>query len=190
MLVDITYNRERAVEYARRWANDRNPLFTNFTGRGGDCTNFISQCIFAGCPVMNFTQTFGWYYISEGDRAPAWSGVDELYSFLTGAPDFSSQNGGIGPYGALPTNVSEVQIGDIIQLRNTEGNYYHTLIISGFEDNDVLVCAHSDDALDRRLSTYNYASLRIIHILGGRIFVNTDMPFSDIINGVAISSLK
>lgn len=190
MLVELIYNRERAVEYARRWANSRNPLFTDFTGRGGDCTNFISQCIFAGAPVMNFTPTFGWYYISENDRAPAWSGVDELYSFLTEAPDFSSQNGKIGPYGFEATMANQVAIGDIIQLRNANGSYYHTLIISGFDENDVLVCAHSDDALDRRLSTYNYDSLRIIHIVGARAFIDTTLPFTNVRDAIEIRSLK
>ena len=92
MLLPLPYDRRRAVEYARRWALSRNPLFVNFAGQGGDCTNFVSQCILAGCSVMNYTDTFGWYYISPSDRAPAWSGVDELYSFLTAAPDFARVN--------------------------------------------------------------------------------------------------
>ena len=33
------YDRAHAVAYARRWALSRNPLFYDFTGIGGDCTN-------------------------------------------------------------------------------------------------------------------------------------------------------
>ena len=84
MLLELPYDRQRAVEYAQKWALDRNPLFLDFTGKGGDCTNFVSQCIFAGCGVMNYTPTFGWYFISSDDRAPAWTGVDELYSSVWG----------------------------------------------------------------------------------------------------------
>ena len=47
MLITLEYDRARAVEYARRWALARNPLFLDFTGLGGNCTNFVSQCIFA-----------------------------------------------------------------------------------------------------------------------------------------------
>ena len=36
MIVEKPYDRERAVEYARRWALSRNPLFIDFTGIGGD----------------------------------------------------------------------------------------------------------------------------------------------------------
>lgn len=89
MLASLPYNRERAISYARRWALDRNPLFFDFTGRGGDCTDFVSQCILAGCCVMNYTPDFGWYYISVEDRAPAWTGVEFFYDFITGASDFA-----------------------------------------------------------------------------------------------------
>ncbi|MBR2024561.1 MAG: amidase domain-containing protein, partial [Clostridia bacterium] len=54
------YNRENAVKYARKYALMRNPLFFTFEGIGGNCTNFVSQCILAGSCVMNFTPTFGW----------------------------------------------------------------------------------------------------------------------------------
>ena len=33
------YNRQLAVEYAHRWAYDRNPKYYNFSGIGGDCAN-------------------------------------------------------------------------------------------------------------------------------------------------------
>ena len=186
MLITIPYNRERAVEYARRWALSRNPLFIDFTGRGGDCTSFVSQCIFAGCGVMNYIETFGWYYISPEDRAPAWAGVDEFFKFITGAPEFVEANGGVGPRGFDVTRGEDIEIGDVIQLRNMQGEFYHSLLISGFTDNDILVCAHSDDALDRPISTYNYSSLRIIHIENAAIDFNTDTIFDNLINGVSL----
>ena len=183
MLVNVPYNRDRAVEYAKTWALSRNPLFIDFTGQGGNCTNFVSQCLFAGCGVMNFTPTFGWYYRSPNDRAPAWSGVDELYRFLIGVPEFVEANGGVGPYATDARDAQKIELADVIQLANTEGDFYHTLIISGFTDNDVLVCAQSDDALDRPLSTYNYASLRVLHIEGARIEFDTEESFRKLLEG-------
>ena len=58
MLVTKPYNRERAVEYAKRWALDRNPLFVDFTEIGGNCTNFVSQAVLAGSCTMNYTPDF------------------------------------------------------------------------------------------------------------------------------------
>ena len=35
---------------------------------GGDCTNFVSQSLYAGCGEMNFSQENGWYFISADDQ--------------------------------------------------------------------------------------------------------------------------
>ena len=183
MLIELPYDRERAVAYAKKWALTRNPLFYDFADVGGDCTNFVSQCIFAGCGIMNYTPTFGWYYVSPIDRAPAWSGVEELYSFLTETPEFREENGGVGPYAVDARSVRSIEVGDVIQLQNKEGGFYHTLIITGFSDRDILVSAHTNDALDRPLSSYDYASLRILHILGARLDWNLDTRLGGFFDG-------
>ena len=186
MITTLPYDRDRAIEYARRWALSRNPLFIDFTGIGGNCTNFISQCLLAGGGVMNYTPTYGWYYISPDSRSPSWSGVNQLYDFLTGKPEFAAANGGTGPFATEARNNREVEVGDIIQLSNSRGQFYHTLIISEFSEGDVLVCAHSDDALDRPLSTYNYSGLRVLHVDGIRISYTGGAGFYDLIEGIAL----
>lgn len=187
MLLTKSYDRERAVTYARVWANARNPLFINFTGQGGDCTNFVSQAILAGCCTMNYTRDFGWYYRSIEDRAPAWTGVSAFYDFLTQAPDFLAANGGVGPFGR-EVSTEEVLVGDVIQLANEEGRYYHTVIVTGFDAGDILISAHSNDALDRPLSTYNYAALRYLHIDGIAVEVPLIDCYEALLNGRAILS--
>lgn len=82
-MILLPYRRMDAVAYAHYWAYRRNPAFYDFEEIGGDCTNFASQCLYAGTGVMNFTPTYGWYYRSADDRAPAWSGVEFFYNFLT-----------------------------------------------------------------------------------------------------------
>lgn len=185
MILTKPYNRERAVNYAETWALRRNPLFLNFGGRGGDCTNFTSQCLLAGSCTMDFTPDFGWYYVSSNDRAPAWTSVAFFYDFITGQPVFAQQNGGIGPFGR-EVRAREIEVGDFIQLADEEGDYYHTLIITGFEPNDILICAHTDDALNRRLSTYNYGSLRFLHIDGVRIEIPDDVCYEPLLAGTDI----
>ena len=185
MIAQKPYDRARAVTYAETWALDRNPLFLNFAGRGGDCTNFTSQCLLAGSCTMDFTPDFGWYYRNVNDRAPAWTSVAFFYDFITGNPAFAAENGGIGPFGR-EVRAREIELGDFIQLANEEGEYYHTLIITGFEPNDILVCAHTDDSLNRPLSSYNYASLRFIHIDGVRVDLPDDVCFEPLLEGIAI----
>lgn len=183
MLITKPYNRDRAVTYARRWALDRNPLFADFTGIGGNCTNFVSQCVLAGSCTMNYTPDFGWYYLSPEERAPAWSGVDFFYDFMTGASAFAMQNGGVGPFAAV-VDRDGVELGDVVQLANRVGDWYHSLIVSGFDGDEILVCAQSNDALDRPLSTYTAAAdKRFLHFEGVRIEINDDACFERLLAG-------
>lgn len=182
MLVEKPYQRERAVEYARRWALSRNPLFTDFTGRGGNCTNFVSQCILAGSCVMNRTPDFGWYFASEADRAPAWSSVEYFYDFMTGTPAFAMRNGGVGPY-AVEVPMGRVLPGDAVQYADAEGDWYHTVIVSKVENGEIYVCAHSDDSLDRPISSYNFAKARYLQIQGVRFEVDDSACFAYLLNG-------
>ena len=160
MILEKEYIRERAVLYARKYALVRNPLFYSFAGIGGNCTNFVSQCVLAGSCVMNYTPIYGWFYLSTNRRSASWTGVQFFYDFMT-------QNTGVGPFGA-PSTLEQAQIGDVIQLQNAEGVFYHTVIISEIRDGEFYICANSNDALDRPLSSYDYANLRVIHILGVR----------------------
>lgn len=156
---EIPYNRSAAALYARKWALSRNPAYYDFEKIGGDCTNFASQCIYAGAGVMNYTRDLGWYYRSITDRAAAWTGVEYLYNFLIG-------NKSIGPFGHLVTE-SEAQIGDIVQLGAHSGRFYHSPVITAVHPT-ILVAAHSYDALDIPLSSYTYEAARFIHIDGVR----------------------
>lgn len=179
MLVTKPYNRERAVEYARKWAFSRNPLFNDYTGIGGNCTNFVSQSLYAGSCTMNYTPIFGWYYLSDTERTASWSGVQFFYNFLT-------SNQGVGPYGreVMP---DQIMLGDVIQLGRTESGYYHTLLVVGDEEGVPLVAAQSDDAYGRRLDSYTYDYARYLTIDGVRLRVaSTEDCFESLYNGVAI----
>lgn len=186
MIVTKSYNRERAVEYARRWALSRNPLFFDFTGGGGNCTNFVSQCLLAGGLIMDSTETFGWYYRDVNDRAPAWTGVREFCEFMCGLGDFFAKSERQGPF-CEEVMRERVETGDIVQLANARGVFYHSLLVSGFENGDILVCAQSNDALDRPLSTYNYAAARFLHVQGVNVEI-VDIPkyFDDLIEGITL----
>ena len=137
----------------------RNPAYYDFEKIGGDCTNFASQCIYAGAQVMNYTPVMGWYYRSSYDRTPSWSGVEYLYNFLI-------NNKSVGPY-ARAVSENEVMPGDVVQLGTSSGNFYHSPIITSTNP-VILVAAHTFDAIDRPLSSYLYDTARFLHIEGVR----------------------
>ncbi len=163
--VILPYNRERAVEYAHRWAFDRNPAYYDFENLGGDCTNYASQVIYAGAGVMNYTPVFGWFYINANNRTPSWTGANYLYNFLIG-------NKGVGPF-AEEVDVQDVMPGDIIQLSFQGGGHFqHSPVIvqtgSKPEIGNILIAAHSIDRDYYPLTNYTWKSIRFLHIKGVR----------------------
>ena len=158
------YDRIAAVLYAHKWAYGRNPAFYDYEDIGGDCTNFASQCIYAGSGVMNFTPTFGWYYINANRKAPAWTGVPYLYNFLT-----RENRRSIGPLGE-PCGLEDLLPGDLIQLSFKGEGFQHSPIVVAVgrpaKPENILIAAHSYDADNRPLSTYEYRNIRMLHITG------------------------
>lgn len=59
------YLREKAVAYATTYALTPNPQYRYLpivNNNGGDCTNFISQCLLAGGTPMKFNGEYPWWY--------------------------------------------------------------------------------------------------------------------------------
>lgn len=160
----IQYNRNAAYEYAKKWAYSRNPKYYNFDNVGGDCTNFISQCIYEGTKIMNYKTDLGWYYINGNNKSPSWSSVEYLYNFLT-------QNKSTGPYGK-EIKIEDTEIGDLVQLSFDGKKYSHTVIITKKESsinlNQILVASHTFDAFNKSLTEYTFLKLRFIKILGAQ----------------------
>lgn len=156
----MAYNREKAIAYAKEWALKRNPQYFNFDGMGGDCTNFVSQCLYAGSGIMNYTKDVGWYYSSPTNRTASWSGVEYLHKFLTTSKS-------AGPYG-IELPLEHALAGDIIQLSYDGVKFGHSLFIVDIGD-DIRVAQHSSENDDNRsFTTYQYEKARLIHISGVR----------------------
>lgn len=157
----VNYNRTNAVNYAGIWALKRNPRYLDFSNMGGDCTNFISQCLYVGSNIMNYTNIYGWYYNNANHRSASWTGVEYLYNFL-----ISNKKAGVF---ATKTTIHNMMLGDIIQLGN-QSHFYHSLIVTGIgskpDYDNVLVSTHSDDFHLRPLYTYSYSAIRFLHIEG------------------------
>lgn len=152
------YNRQKVYDYAKKWSYDRNPKYYNYDSIGGDCTNFGSQCIFAGCNQMNYSKNSGWYYINGNNKSPSWTGVEFLFNFLT-------SNKGLGPKGEV-SNINTLDIGDIVQLSFNGTTFSHTLIVikNGLSVYDTLITAHTDDVFGKSVAQYSFQKYRCIHI--------------------------
>ena len=159
----VPYNRERAVAYADAWAFRRNPKYSDFSDLGGNCTNFISQCVYAGSGIMNFRSVFGWYYHSMNDRSPSWTGVEFFKNFL------QRKEENIGPF-AEEIDIENAEYGDVIQLRfhGKEAFSHSLLVMENRQGRGILIATNSEDSNHRPLSTYVAEQYRTLHILGVR----------------------
>lgn len=154
-----TYNGSGAVTYALNHALNYNDNYYDFNAYGGDCTNFVSQCMFEGgnLPMhygSSYTNTC-WYYTTSTNRSSSWTGVEELYDYIFGSTS---------KINASHSNWSSVGGGDIIQLVSG-GEGYHSLIITGiayssYGRSDLLVCAHTDDRRHVSLASYYSGSTK------------------------------
>lgn len=159
----LLYDRQAALQYAHRWAYSRNPAYYDYENLGGDCTNFASQCLYAGTGVMNLTPTYGWYYLDANQKSPSWTGVPYFYNFIT------RQDESRGPFG-VETTIEGIEPADFVQLRFRGTTFGHTPVVVEVGDpptlENTLVAAHSYDADWRPLSTYFFEEIRYLHILG------------------------
>ena len=87
----------------------------------------------------------------------------------------------------MEVSASRAQIGDAVQLYDSEDNFYHTLIISEKKDGEIYVCAHTHDYLDRPLSSYvNASGVRFIHIQAAIVEIEDDSCVEDLLSGKAL----
>jgi hypothetical protein len=158
----IEYDRSAAVSYAHRWAYSRNPAYYNYEKIGGDCTNFASQCLYAGSRVMNYAPAGGWYYIGANNKSPSWSGVEFLRNFLVRGATSA------GP-AARETTVSEMAPGDVIQLLFDGKAFQHSLFVVAVgpipASDNILVATHTDDQDNYPLTSFQYQKIRYLHLL-------------------------
>lgn len=116
----MKYDNLSAVEYAKKYALTPNLNYhfidPNNDGIGDDCTNFISQCLYAGaCPMVY--SPIPWFYKSLTSKpyytaSLSWSVAHSLYWFLK----TNEEKHGYGPKGSEIKDLSLLTLGDLIFL--------------------------------------------------------------------------
>jgi len=130
----MPYDRALAVQYAAQWWNSFNPAFRRFHD---DCTNFISQCLWAGGMPMDVTgqRDKGWWYLHPNEGwSYSWTVAHSLRWYLE-----TSGRGERMPEARL------LQPGDVITYDwDGDGVWQHNVIVVGFGiDGEPLVAAHT-----------------------------------------------
>lgn len=137
----FTYDRRATVQYAERWWNSYNPAYRQFAV---DCTNYVSQCMYAGGAPMRGApdRGSGWWY--QGDNwSYSWAVAHSLRWYLSGSTS--------GLTGKEMESARDLIPGDIICYDfEGDGNWNHNTIVVTKDANGMpLVNAHTDNSRNR-----------------------------------------
>ena len=139
--VKFHYDRQAAVAYAEKWWNDYNPKFKKFDV---DCTNYVSQCLFAGgAPMRGYPKrTTGWW-MQNNNWSFSWTVANALTQYLSTSKS--------GLRAKQVSNPKELKLGDVICYDfQGDGRFDHTTIVTGHDaDGMPLVNAHTDNSRNR-----------------------------------------
>ncbi|WKY46844.1 amidase domain-containing protein [Eubacteriaceae bacterium ES3] len=173
------YDREAAVKYALKWVDPievvrNDSIYGVYDTYGGNCNNYISQCLFAGGIPMDtdgdLYEQWKWYgenvdaYQEDYGRSPSFTGVNEFYSY-------ASYNSGYGLVAVVDDNLFSGQEGDILQY-GYEDNWMHSVIVTNVVEDDsgdivdYLINSNTTDRINYPASAYGYPQMRIIKIVG------------------------
>ena len=172
---DHPYDREAAAAYALTWALDRNEdEWLDYSRSGGNCQNFVSQCLLAGGIPMDTTggAVWKWYgrtpnnSASASGRSASWTGVQGFLSYVR------NNEGGAGMAATADAPFYEGQVGDVIHMAYDDEDWRHAVIITDVmtdeEGNvvDYLICSNTADQRNFPVSAYVYTRQILIQIHG------------------------
>jgi hypothetical protein len=169
-----TYSRECAKAYAEKYYDVDGwykkgifDIVRNDSGHVVDCTNFVSQCVWAGYTGFNANDDIAtakknisnrvgmvptkWYFrkAGGGDYTSTWTGVKLFFEYMvtpktigpnatTDFRDYDSKH----HYSTIPA--ASINVGDVIQLWDEKkGGYYHSIFITQ-KNNNTDNCQYSD----------------------------------------------
>lgn len=167
----LSPNRQKAVAYAEKWAEGRNPQFpTRLRTQGADCTNFASQVLLAGGfreevpPIggdvgsIRYWSHYTLRKIPSATYGPpmevaerkfptrSWNNADALYHRLVDT-NRAKVVGKVKGKEALKNDLAPsehgLQPGDLIFYMNDEGKCHHVAVYVGTENGKDVVNQHS-----------------------------------------------
>ena len=140
--LSVKYCGTAAAQWAKdHWDDTDSVLYgagyfkNNNVGDGGDCANFVSQCLYMG----GLEQTPTWCYAGyrchfTSNMGATWITAHSLYNYLVSLGGQSIQN----------PSPSDVSVGDVIFYKTTDdGRMHHSAIVIAIENGTPIIAAHS-----------------------------------------------
>lgn len=138
----VSYSSSLGTLYANKYYINNAPFFYK---TGSDCTNFVSQCVWAAyggwryqqstdtisSDIRNKRRMTGTWYGGSGGGSSAWESVEGLWSYVTSntsnGPRATGYNNGKNYTGV---SAGSIGVGNVLQMRGgTSGNYTHSVYV-------------------------------------------------------------
>ena len=126
------FSRQAAYGYALQWWNGRNSHYADFSGSGGDCANFVSECLIAGgYSLHNGTDGNGYGVYPDIDRPATYSNGCIVYCDYLDLHLRNYQNTTVTYVTNINSTVpNDITIGDVVIFGNKSGDKYkHAMIV-------------------------------------------------------------
>lgn len=174
---DNPYNRDKAAAYSMKWVNETKVVRNSdewavYDDIGGNCCNYVSQCLYAGGIPMDTIgdQVWKWYSdtpdktASETGRSPAWTGVGDFY-------EYCKKNKKFGLSADVGGNIYAGDVGDVVIMTSGEVWSHVVIITQVVKDKDgnvtdYLINSNTSDRKNYPLSAYGNTVMEIIRIKG------------------------
>lgn len=107
------YDRDKAYDWAHTYWDNYSPAYVNLGAQkweGGDCTNFVSQCLKAGGANNDKTGSYQWFYDSKGTAKTTNDSYSWTWSTSRGFNNIILGNYKFNEYG--PKGTEKVIMGD------------------------------------------------------------------------------
>ncbi|WP_406445821.1 amidase domain-containing protein [Streptomyces sp. NBC_01613] len=137
-----TYNYAAMAAYAEKYWRNYNTAYRRYNGAGGDCTNFLSQSLYAGGwkQVANSAEDYGTWYSKTSGESDTWIGVNEWSWFTQTAKRTTAL-----------ANAYQMDVGDVLQMDfDKDGSKDHSMMTTYRSSSGVPYLTYHDADTYRR----------------------------------------
>ena len=181
-----TYDRQAATDYANYWWDGRNTMngeksqtsynttwgtpYYNYNGLGGDCANFVSQCLIAGGLDLTLGANGNGLGVDDNDC------ITGVYELVTHLKNYQRTLYYYTTNAANEADVySETDLGDPVFLGGHNDNYAHSIFCSAINGDKNLYNSHSADYYQEYYTNWNYVYAHYFHIKGPEHCYNCEL---------------
>lgn len=150
------YSWANGIAYAKRFAKAKR--FFYIVPDRNDCTNFISQCVWAAYggfdknsdakTKKNISNKFrmikGTWFGGTGGGSSAWESVNPFYTYVNKAKTYGPKGKGYNN-NKLVKSLTNIQVGDVLQSREDgkKNVYKHSTYVTQIKDRQTFVTQHN-----------------------------------------------